>query len=264
MVPDAWLRAGREEARELKSRIAIVAAMARELRPLLKNWKLESSARGVAVYSSEYAIAVVAGMGKARAEIATRTAMEFGEVHQVISAGLAGGLHAGMTVGTVRFVDAMLDTATGDVFGTAQTGTRNKANGHPGAFLVTLDHVASVMEKRRLRERYSADLVDMEATGVAETALAVGLPFLAVKAVSDDYNFDLPGMEKFATAEGQFDESGFAAHVALRPVLWRPVLRLARNSATACRRLCEELERYLAWDAERSRDGYEARINGVG
>ena len=114
--------------------------------------------------------------------------------------------------------------------------------------LVTTDHVASAEDKRRVSEMYSADLVDMEAAAVAAVARVRGIPFSAIKAVSDGHDFDLPGLGQFTTAEGGFRQRTFAAYVALRPVLWKPVARLARDSGRAARNLGRELERWLAED----------------
>lgn len=232
----------------MKSRVAIVAAMAREVDPLVRSWKLEPSPQGVTVRSSERAIAVFAGMGQERAEIAAQTALTFGPVHRLISAGWAGGIHPGMTIGAVRFASVVIDATTGERFATEQ-GDASEV-GAESAVVVTTDRVVSAADKRRLRIELPVDLVEMEASGVARVARANRVPLLAIKAVSDAYDFDLPAMSEFVTAGGEFREGAFAAYVALRPALWNPVIRLARDSATATRNLCRELERYLTRDEQ--------------
>jgi hypothetical protein len=116
--------------------------------------------------------------------------------------------------------------------------------------LVTTDHVASAEDKRRLRRAYSGDLVDMEAAAVAQFARRSGIAFSAIKAISDGFDLDLPCLGKFTTSEGQFRQGGFAAYVALRPGLWKPVIRLARDSSTAARNLSIAVEQYLAEEAD--------------
>ncbi len=218
--------------------------MAGELRPLVKGWKLESDADGVTVYGSERAVAVFAGLGRERAKLATAAALGFGPIHRIVSAGWAGGLHAGMIPGGVWRVRTVVDAVTGTVFEAQGLGGTKEL----GSVLVTTDHVASAEDKRRVSEMYSADLVDMEAAAVAAAARVRGIPFSAIKAVSDGHDFDLPGLGQFTTAEGGFRQRTFAAYVALRPVLWKPVARLARDSGTAARNLGRELERWLAED----------------
>jgi nucleoside phosphorylase len=90
--------------------------MAREIRPLVRGWKLERNARGVTVYSSERAVAVVAGMGRGHAEIATDTAFNYGPIHQIVSVGLAGGLHSSIAAGSVYVAEKIVDGASGEVF----------------------------------------------------------------------------------------------------------------------------------------------------
>jgi len=235
--------------RELKSRIAIVAALERELRPLTRGWRRESTRDGVTVYSSEKAVVAFAGMGVDRAELAAAAALSVGPVHRVISVGWAGALHSGIRRGAVRRVGTVIDPATGEFFDTADAGERLSHT----AVLVTTDHVVSAREKKHLHDRLAADLVDMEAAAVARMARARGVPFQALKAVSDEYDFDLPGLEKFAAADGQFREGAFALYVALRPALWGRVAQMATHSSTAAANLCAELEQHLAWEEQRIR-----------
>jgi adenosylhomocysteine nucleosidase len=232
----------------LKSRVAIVAAMAREIDPLVRGWKREASAEGVTVFSSENAVAVFAGMGQERAELAAQTALSFGPVHRLISAGWAGGIHPGMTIGAVRFASVVVDAVTGERFA-ADREDASEA-GLESAVVVTTDRVVSAADKRRLRVEIPADLVEMEAAGVARVAREHRIPLLVIKAVSDAYDFDLPAIGEFVSPSGGFREGAFAAYVALRPALWNSVLRLARDSATAARNLSGELERYLVRDRE--------------
>ncbi len=77
----------------------------------------------------------------------------------------------------------------------------------------------------------------MEAAAVARAAQAHNLPFIAVKAISDDVNFEIPEMSRFIRT-GQFDTTRFVLHIAVRPWLWLRVFRLARNTKIASENLC--------------------------
>jgi adenosylhomocysteine nucleosidase len=226
----------------LKARIAIVAAMDREIRPLVKGWTREDTPEGVTIYTSDEAVAVFAGLGPQRARLATAAALRSGPISRIISAGWAGGLHAAMVPGGVWRVSEIVNPVTGEVMETSESDGLNGS----GAVLVTTNVVTTVEDKHRLRKLYSADLVDMEASAVAEIARRNKIPFSAIKGISDGYDFDLPGMEKFTTADGQFREASFVAYVALRPILWKPVVQLAKDSGVAARNLSRELKRYLA------------------
>jgi adenosylhomocysteine nucleosidase len=246
MVSGAWLCASWRKEQELKARIAIVAAMARELRPLVRNWKLEINENGVVVYSSAEAVAAYAGIGADRVRLAVEAALSLGPVSQIVSAGWAGGLHPGIKGGMVRQVKKVIDAMSGEVYLLGPTHQVEQTNGLSGTVLLTMDRFASAAEKRHLWERYKADIVDMEAAIVAEMAQSKGTSCAAIKAISDDDTFDLPGIERYSTPEGKFREGEFAAYVALRPALWKATARMGRTSTLAARALCRELQRYIA------------------
>jgi adenosylhomocysteine nucleosidase len=111
--------------------------------------------------------------------------------------------------------------------------------------LVTVDRVANVAEKKELRIVWDAGVVDMEAATVCRLAKAHGLKFRAVKAVSDEADFEMEVLGKFATKDGQFRERAFALHAAMRPAMWGKVRALARNSDKAMHALAEALRHEL-------------------
>ena len=128
----------RDEARgdKLKPRIAIVAAMARELRPLVRGWKREITAEGVTIYTSDRAIASVCGAWRATGWLATTAALRLGPIRRIISAGWAGGLHEGIVPGGVWRVREVVNSATGEVLETTPADGIKTV----GAVLVTAEH----------------------------------------------------------------------------------------------------------------------------
>lgn len=115
--------------------------------------------------------------------------------------------------------------------------------------LVSSAEVAGKEQKTRLSKAYGASAVDMEAAAVAQGAEARGVEFGAVKVISDDVGFNLPGLERFVAHDGTFNSVRFACHVALRPWLWAMTIVLARNSSKASNALCGALDRYLSREA---------------
>lgn len=235
----------------MKPRTAIVAAMEREIRPLLRNaspgWRLEAASPGVTLYSSEQAVVSFAGIGTRRATLAAAAAISLGPVSRIISAGWAGGLEPVMRAGTVFRASCVIEETTGEAFDPEDGGKAEGPPGThtPGAILVTVDRVISSEEKLRLRAKFSASLVDMEASAVGRFAKNHGVSFLAIKAVSDEYDLDIPDLQRFVAADGQFRQSAFALYAALRPGLWKPVARMARGSASAAQNLSVELGRII-------------------
>jgi adenosylhomocysteine nucleosidase len=99
--------------------------------------------------------------------------------------------------------------------------------------LVSFGSVASPAQKAQLRDSYGAQLVDMEAAAVWHAAEAHGVKFMAVKAISDEFDFTFPEIEKFVDAQGRFQQGRFARFVMVRPWLWRKMNRLAQGSNRA-------------------------------
>ena len=212
--------------------VAIIAALPREVSALVKGWERRETTRNVFVWTRGNAVVACAGMGAMRAVLVCEAAMKTSQVSTLVSAGLAGACDAKLRVGDVVRATTVVDARTGERFETAVVD---------GGVVVTGAQIASVREKARLREAYGAAAAEMEAAAVARIARAHGLAFRAVKAISDEADFAMEGLERFATTDGQFREGAFALHAALRPWMWGEVMALGRNSAKAVRALTEVL-----------------------
>jgi adenosylhomocysteine nucleosidase len=210
---------------------AVIAALPREVKALVKGWERRSSAGNVWVWTNGRTMVACAGMGAARARVAAEAAMAAMPVTRVISAGLAGACDAELKAGDVVRAGVVID---------AETGERFEAGGD-GRVLVTARAIGSVGEKARLRREFGADAVDMEAAAVGRIARELGLEFGAVKGISDEADFEVEGLARFADAEGQFREGAFALHAAVRPWMWGRVMKLGRNSGVALGALTEVL-----------------------
>jgi adenosylhomocysteine nucleosidase len=71
------------------------------------------------------------------------------------------------------------------------------------------------------------------------------LRFRAIKAISDEADFEMGELGKFVTEDGQFREKRFALYAALRPAKWGKVIALGRNSSKALAALTEVLRSEL-------------------
>jgi adenosylhomocysteine nucleosidase len=170
-------------------------------------------------------------------------------VHTIMSVGLAGACSAAAAVGSLLEVTEVVDVRTGERFSTAAGSrriTQAGASRERNVVLVTAPAIASAREKARLHASYGADAVDMEAATVARLAEAHGIPFRALKAISDDHTFELEHLGRFATKHGHFHTRAFALHTAVRPHLWRGTMRLGRHSAHALKVLTTALEAEIA------------------
>jgi adenosylhomocysteine nucleosidase len=216
---------------------AIVAALPREVKALVKGWELRSFPGRVAVYTNGEAVVACAGMGAARAEIAVRAAMEAMPVTELLSVGLAGACDPALRVGEIVRAGVVIDERTGERF----------ENSRVDQVLVSTGAIASVREKAKLHACFNAAVVDMEAAAVARLARQHGLEFQAIKAISDEADFEVEGLARFSTKDGQFREAAFALYAAVRPGLWKKIGTLGRNSGKALDALTAALKAELDW-----------------
>ncbi len=219
-------------------RVAIVAALEREVRGLTKNWRIterQHEGRSFQFFGHGNAVLVCGGIGAQAARRAAEATISLYSPSVIYSVGFAGALEARLKVGDV--VEPALVVNASD-------GSRTALPGGNG-ILVSFSSVASPEQKAKLRESFGAQLVDMEAAAVAQAAQARGVEFAAVKAISDEFDFALPAMERFVDLGGQFQQLRFALFAALRPWLWPKLLQLAGNSNRAASALCDRLRASL-------------------
>jgi len=223
------------------SKIAIIAAMEREVAPLVRNWKrdvLAPSDRKFTMFESGDVIAVVSGIGCRNAELAARAVVEQARPSALMSVGLAGALIRSLKVGSIFTPSVVVDAADGAEYRCAAEGGRVS-----GGLLVSSGNIAGAEAKQELVNHFHALVVDMEAAGVARVAQQEHIGFRCVKAISDEADFAMPPMARFIDANGDFQSGKFAAWAALRPWQWATVAALARNSWRAARALCDWLEK---------------------
>jgi nucleoside phosphorylase len=221
-----------------KGKIAIVAAMEREVRPLIRGWKvrmMEQGGRRYRLFENEEAALVCSGIGAEAARRATEAVIQEVKPARVLSVGFAGALDGSLEVGDVLEPRTVINAAD---------GVRTEVGSGEG-ILVSSATVAGKEQKIRLSKAYGASAVDMEAAAVAQGAQARGVEFAALKAISDSADFNLPALDRFVAGDGSFHSVRFACSVALRPWRWGTTIALARNSYKASRALCGALVSYL-------------------
>jgi adenosylhomocysteine nucleosidase len=229
------------------SRVAIVAALEREVHPLVKNWRVserEFDGRRFRFFEKDDVVLVCGGIGAQAARRAAEAVISLHAPKVIYSAGFAGALGPELKVADIiqplRLVDA----------GDGSSVTLERGEG----VLVSFGSIASSDQKAKLRNSFAAQAVDMEAAAVARAAEVRGVGFGVVKVISDEFDFSFtsifPSMERFVDANGLFLEGRFAWFAALRPWLWPQVVRLARNSRRASHALCD----WLSSDGLRNMD----------
>ena len=215
--------------------VGIIAALPREVKPLVRGWKEDRLPGKIRLYTKDSAVVACAGMGPARATLAVEAAMAASPVTALLSAGLAGACDPALRVGDIVRAGVVVDAKSGERYSDSQFHQ----------VLVTAVSISGATEKKRLYESYGASAVDMEAATVARLAEARGVRFQAIKSVSDEANFEMEDLARFATPDGQFRVAGFAAYAIAQPLLWPKLIALARNSNRAVEALTRELQSIL-------------------
>jgi nucleoside phosphorylase len=221
------------------TKIAIVAALEREVHSLVKEWQVrqrEFAGRNFRFYENGNATVVCSGIGQDAARRATEAVIALYNPGTVFSVGFAGAVDGSLQVGALVNPARVIDAKDGSVVNT---------RGGQGT-LVSVSRVADAAQKARLAELYSAVAVDMEAVAVARVAGAHDVAFEAVKVISDEHDAKLSSMAEFILEDGRFRAAAFGFHVAFRPWLWTSVIELARNSAKAAAVLANQLAGAIA------------------
>jgi adenosylhomocysteine nucleosidase len=174
--------------------IGMIAAFHWEVKPLLRHrWpapapRLLSGAPYAELHALRLAgkpfLLAVAGAG---AENSFRAAEHLAANYSLcglVTLGFAGGLVEGLKVADVLLADRVVDQATQESFA-CDTDLVPVRFTRRGALLSASSVVATSAEKRRMGEQWRAVAVDMESAGVARAAFRAGLPFGALKAITD-------------------------------------------------------------------------------
>jgi adenosylhomocysteine nucleosidase len=219
-------------------KIALVAALQREIAPLVIDWTTEVrhyDERKLRFFVRNDVIVVCGGIGAEAARRATQAVIELYQPEKVVSVGFVGALVPELRVGDVVVPSRIVDT---------RDGSSRTCDGGEGT-LVSAMNVTGARGKRRLAEAYNARAVDMEGAAVAQAASLHGIEFAAVKAVSDELDFEVPMLEAAVTSDGRFHVGRFLLNVTVRPWLWARVVRLGCNSRRASASLGRALRAIL-------------------
>lgn len=174
---------------------------------------------------------IVSGMGSGPAEAAARTAIADGAV-AAISVGFCGALDPALGRGDVVVPDHVRDAVTGDVFACDPRLTAG-AGGRRGTLVTTTGVASTPGERGRLR----GTAVDMESAGAARACARAGVPFAAIRAVTDRSDDVLPDMRGVVDADGTVHPLRALRRMVGRPSDIRRWITLAGGARAARRGL---------------------------
>lgn len=170
----------------------------------------------------------------------------------LVICGFAGGLSPNLKPGHLLLADRVLDSTSFLLPHSIRT-LLHAGNLealplviHQGA-LVTTDRVLIYpQEKRELARQTGAIAVDMETAAAAQVAEAQGVPWLAIRVITDGVEDAMPlDFNRLTDADGNIDRARVVGATLAHPWKIPALIRLGRRSAQAGRNLARFLETFL-------------------
>jgi adenosylhomocysteine nucleosidase len=190
-----------------------------------------------------YPVAVGGGTPEGAADAAYRL-VEQG-ANALVSFGFAGGLDPALRPGSLVIPTSIL--SEGRLYA-ADPSLADRFGGLTGHCLVAGEETATdATAKRELHAMTRAHAIDLESGSVARAALAHGLPFVVVRAISDAADRDLPPAALLALDQrGRINLFRVLTSVLRQPGQLPALLALASDAARARRALVNLTSRPLS------------------
>ena len=204
------------------------------------------------IYHGRKLLVAQTGIGKKKAEAATRFALDNYPITTLITMGFAGALNDDLKGGDVVLCSSLhcehsnsIDTkprpsafCTDDrmLSSAVQAMEHAAVEFRLGVGVTVPQMVLEPEDKQRLGDAYDADIVDMESYWIAKIAMDRRIPFLVIRSVSDTRQERLLPFDQLMTAEGRVQWGSAVAYFVRNarrlngvPLLYRNV-RLAQRS----------------------------------
>ena len=247
-------------------KVALFSGFPQELTYIIKNLRAERVRNSPFVIwsaraASKEIIIVLTGMGIINSEAAWNYVNQEYRPDYVISAGFGGALYEGAGIGDLIAASSVLlypnsaeETPAHrqqnylEVPGAKDVMRRMTCAdiAHDGNIL-TLRHRLNKTEiEKGLLQGLSFPVCDMETFSLAKLSLLAGLPFFAVRAITDRFHEEIP-QELFGVTDAY---GNYSLSRALKIILGNPALipssiRMGKNARLASRKLCQAAEELI-------------------
>lgn len=222
--------------------VGVVVALPREA----ATWGIKPPRTGASIRCGVLRI-MVCGIGAERARRAAGSLLDAG-VRELVSWGIAGGLAAALSPGDIVVAaragstDGVTPSDVGRVERVVRMLRDSGVTARVGALWTDTTVITDISHKQRLAMR-GYDVVDMEAAGVARMARTAGVPFLAIKAVSDPAARALPeAAGTWLRPDGRLRPAALARALARGPRMWRAMRGMQADFNAACAGLYQAAE----------------------
>jgi adenosylhomocysteine nucleosidase len=205
-----------------------------------------------AMFGGAQVRAILTGMGQEHALNCAKRSLTY-RPDICISTGLAGSLRSGYRPGDI--MAARLVSEVGEPVAVASHRELLSTAVDCGARQIERLATSKTLVRRAEHKRElgsQAEAVDMESYTILAEAARCGVPAVAIRAISDSVDFDVPyDFEKARDARGQIRVMGVLSQVLRRPAGLPDLLKLAHDSRFASRRLADFLDAFAGTMADR-------------
>lgn len=232
------------------TRVAVLAAMTPELRPLVRRWRLERGPyRDVAVHRGRVGrhdvVAAVTCIGTAPAREVTQRVLSSFDVDHVVVVGVAGAVAPHLGIGELVVPEVAIDETTGHEV--RPTPLHVNASGR----LITTDVIYNDPGEVSRLAATGVVAVDMETAAIGAVAEEHGVPWSVFRAISDRAGD--PGVDddvvRLGGPDGSGDRRALAGYLATRPHALVKLARLGAGTRRAIATSTAHVDRALAGTA---------------
>lgn len=226
--------------------ISILFALPEEAQPFSKKCAVLPVSKRVASYCS--------GVGAGKAAISADQIAEVAAPGDILLiCGFAGGLSAGMQPGSLIIANSVTDAVSGEhfqadseLFQAAESVSLPDLSAQKGTLITGNRVLITAGEKRQFAEQNGGIAVDMETAGAARVAQQYGVPWLAIRAITDGPDDTMPlDFNALADADGNVHRGRIVLVTLTHPWKIPALIRLGKRSALAANNLALFLEALL-------------------
>ena len=218
-----------------EERVAILAPMGSELRPMVGALSLKRSASGDRSFLAGRLgrieiVATTTGIGTKAAALAAERILDSGPIRHLVVVGVAGGIGPSVDVGDLVVPQLVIDLSTGAEYRPSILG-----NAKPRGKLATSDELVSDPAQAARLERQSVIAVDMETAAIAAVCERRRCPWSVFRAISDraDDGSTDPAVFGLAGPHGEPRLGAVARFVLANPKRIPQLARLAQGLSLA-------------------------------
>jgi adenosylhomocysteine nucleosidase len=194
------------------------------------------------------------GEGRRNAEDGARILIEREGVERIAIIGLSGGLSPGLAPGALLVADRIVENGSPTAPPDRSWSDRiARQEGVSAATLVTVDRIlCTPRSKMELWAGLSQDrpaAADLETAAIVSVAASHGVPFVAIRAISDPAEEALPlDFNECLDGSGRISRSRVVGRAAMNPALIAPLWRLHRRARCCAERLADLVCRSIEED----------------